>query len=104
MQIYDSDSRQPLLQAYHEHAVFSMTSQYPYGLNSKNSSWLNWYYTDNRNLLRVQDHDRRYKLLKQGQLAVVSFLSEMPATKHDTHNFTVDFNLFTVSCVVLKTF
>lgn len=95
--IFDSESRQPLLQAYHENAMFSMTSNYPYGQNAKNSSWLNWYNTDNRNLLRVQDRDRRHKLLRQGQLSVVSFLSEMPGSKHDIHSFTVDLQLFTVS-------
>nr|XP_023014451.1 nuclear RNA export factor 1-like [Leptinotarsa decemlineata] len=95
-QIYDSDNRQPLLQAYHEHASFSFTMGYPYGYGKeKNVPWLNWYQTDNRNLLRVQDSDRRFKLLKQGQLAVVSFLQDMPNTKHDMHSFTADLTLFT---------
>ncbi|KAF5288344.1 hypothetical protein FQR65_LT12079 [Abscondita terminalis] len=100
-EIFDSNSRQPLLQAYHENAMFSMTSSYAFGQNSKNSSWLNWYNTDNRNLLRVHDHDRRFKLLRQGQLAVVSFLSEMPESKHDIHSFTVDLNLFTPQLLLL---
>lgn len=95
--IYDSDSRQPLLQAYHEHAMFSMTMAYPYGMTPKNSAWLNWYQTDNRNLHRVQDPERRNRLLRQGHLAVVSFLQEMPKTKHDVYSFTVDLSLFTVS-------
>lgn len=95
--IYDSPSRQPLLQAYHENAMFSMTMAYPYGMTPKNSSWLNWYQTDNRNLLRVQDTERRHRLLRQGNLSVVSFISEMPKTKHDIQSFTVDLSLFTVS-------
>ncbi|CAH1116234.1 unnamed protein product [Phaedon cochleariae] len=94
--IYDTENRQPLLQAYHEHAVFSMTMAYPYGYGKeKTVPWLNWYATDNRNLLRLQDPERRAKLLKQGQLSVVSFLQEMPQTKHDIHSFTVDLTLFT---------
>ncbi|KAK4874726.1 hypothetical protein RN001_014086 [Aquatica leii] len=100
-EIFDSGSRQPLLQAYHENAMFSLTSSYAYGQTPKNSSWLNWYNTDNRNLLRVQDHDRRNKLLRQGQLTIVSFLSEMPESKHDIHSFTVDLNLFTPQLLLL---
>ncbi|KAF5277675.1 hypothetical protein FQA39_LY18444 [Lamprigera yunnana] len=99
--IFDSNSRQPLLHAYHEHAMFSFTTSYAYGQTPKNSSWLNWYHTDNRNLLRVQDLGRRVKLLKQGNLAVVSFLAEMPESKHDIHTFTVDLNLFTPQLLLL---
>lgn len=95
--IYDSKNRQPLLNAYHSEAMFSFTMAYPYGLGKdKNVAWLNWYQTDNRNILRVQDVERRCKLLKQGQLSVVSFLQDMPETKHDIHSFTVDLTLFTV--------
>ncbi|XP_028128497.1 nuclear RNA export factor 1 isoform X1 [Diabrotica virgifera virgifera] len=101
--IYDSDNRQSLLQAYHEKATFSMTMAYPYGYSkdSKGVSWLNWYATDNRNLLRVQDPDRRNKLLRQGQVAVVSFLQDMPHTKHDIHSFTVDLTVFTPQMLCL---
>lgn len=96
--IYDTDNRQPLLQAYHESAMFSLTTGYPYGYGKdKNVPWLNWYHTDNRNLLKVHNTDIRQKLVKQGHLAVVSFLQEMPQTKHDMHSFTVDLTLFTVS-------
>ncbi|KAG5895804.1 hypothetical protein JTB14_028508 [Gonioctena quinquepunctata] len=94
-QIFDSGNRQPLLQAYHEHASFSLTMGYPYSHGKEKGPWLNWYATDNRNLLRLQDPDRRAKLMKQGQLAVVSYLQEMPGTKHDIHSFTVDLTLFT---------
>lgn len=99
IQIYDTDNRQPLLQAYHENAIFSTTMAYPYGYGKeeKHVPWLNWYATENRNLLRVQNPDRRMKLLKQGNVAVVSFLQEMPKTKHDIHSFTVDMTIFTVS-------
>lgn len=100
--IYDGESRQPLLQAYHEQAMFSMTMAYPYGMTAKNSSWLNWYQTDNRNLIRVQDPERRNRLLRQGHLAVVSFLSEMPKTKHDIHSFTVDLSIFTPQLLMLS--
>lgn len=102
-QIYDTENRQPLLQAYHEQALFSLTMQYPYGYSkeTKGVPWLNWYATDNRNLLRVSDPDRRSKLLKQGHLSVVSFLQEMPQTKHDIHSFAVDLNVFTPQMLCL---
>lgn len=100
--IYDSKNRQPLLSAYHSEAMFSFTMAYPYGLGKdKNVAWLNWYQTDNRNILRVQDVERRCKLLKQGQLSVVSFLQDMPETKHDIHSFTVDLTLFTPQMICL---
>ncbi|KRT79098.1 hypothetical protein AMK59_7798 [Oryctes borbonicus] len=101
-QIMDSDNRQPLASAYHENALLSMTMCYPYGQHQKNSSWLNWYGTDNRNILRVTDSDRRLRLLKQGQLAIISFLQEMPSSKHDIHSFTVDLNLFTSQMLLLS--
>ncbi|KAJ8940254.1 hypothetical protein NQ314_010776 [Rhamnusium bicolor] len=99
--IYDTNNRQPLLQAYHENAIFSMTMAYPYGCKDKAAAWLHWYHTDNRNLKRVLDTERRVKLLKQGQLAVVSYLQEMPLTKHDIHSFTVDLTLFTPQMLCL---
>lgn len=94
--ILDSDNRQSLVQAYHEHAVFSMTMSYPYGQHQKHSSWLKWYAADNRNIRKVQDADHRNKLLKQGQSAIVSFLLRMPPSKHDLNSFMVDLTLFTV--------
>lgn len=100
--IFDSDNRQPLLQAYHEQASFSMTSCYSYGQQQKGSNWLNWYSTDCRNVLKVRDPDRRMKTLKQSQLSVVSFLSDMPLTKHDIHSFTVDLTLCTVNFKILN--
>ncbi|XP_056641842.1 nuclear RNA export factor 1-like [Diorhabda sublineata] len=101
--IYDTDNRQPLLQAYHERATFSLTMGYPSGYSKdiKGVPWLNWYATDNRNLLRVNDPDRRFKLLKQGQVSVVSFLQEMPQTKHDMHSFSVDLSIFTPQMLCL---
>lgn len=85
------------MQAYHEKATFSLTMAYPYGSKDKNTNWLNWYTADNRNLLRVTDPERRFKLMKQGNLAIVSFLKEMPGTSHDLMNFQVDLTVCTVS-------
>lgn len=43
---------------------------------------------------------RRQKLLKHGRLPVVSFISEMPRTKHFLDTFTMDIALATVSYYV----
>ena len=57
--------------------------------------------TESRNLCRVTDTNRRRKLLKQGRLPVVSFISGMPRTKHDLSSFTMDLSLVTVSIFLL---
>ncbi|GAB1864489.1 Nuclear RNA export factor [Camponotus japonicus] len=87
--IFDSESRQPLLDAYDEHACFSMTISTPH--NNK----LNGYLMENRNLFRIYDTTRRQKLLKHGRLPVVSFISEMPRTRHFLDTFTMDIALAT---------
>lgn len=95
--IFDSENRQMLIQAYHEQATFSMTMAYPYGTKDKTVNWLNWYNTDNRNLIKLTDPERRFKLLKQGNVSIVSFLKEMPSTSHDLMNFHVDLTVCNVS-------
>lgn len=87
--IFDSENRQPLLDAYNEHALFSMT------INTSNNNKLNGYYLENRNLFRINDTIRRQKFLKQGRLPVVSFISEMPRTRHLLNTFTMDLSLVT---------
>ncbi|XP_011875423.1 PREDICTED: nuclear RNA export factor 1-like [Vollenhovia emeryi] len=85
--IFDSDNRQPLLDAYAENACLSLTiSNFPK---------FNRYYTENRNIFRTIDSNRRHKLLKQGRLPVVSFISEMPKTRHLLNTFTTDITLVT---------
>jgi len=81
--LYDSDSRQPLLDAYHENAVMSMACVGSF-------EQLKDYISESRNLLRVNREDRQYKLLRRGRLQVVSFLSSLPKTQHDPTTFTLD--------------
>ncbi|XP_024870529.1 nuclear RNA export factor 1-like [Temnothorax curvispinosus] len=87
--IFDSENRQPLLDAYDEHACFSMT------ITTSHNNKLNGYLMENRNLFRINDTNRRHKLLKQGRLPVVSFVSEMPRTRHLLNTFTMDVSLAT---------
>lgn len=97
--IYDSADRQPLLNAYHEHAMFSLTTAYSQQVN--NSQRLYPYISYNRNLMRTRDNEQRQKHLKIGRLPIVSLLSELPATHHDPQSFGVDLTLFTEKLILL---
>nr|XP_040221616.2 nuclear RNA export factor 1 [Anopheles coluzzii] len=90
--IYDSDNRQPLLEAYHEHAMFSLTVNTTYQSNQQK---LGAYISGSRNIKHKTDLDSRCRFLKQGRLQVVSHLSSLPPTKHDLTSFAVDLTLFT---------
>nr|AHK06057.1 nuclear export factor [Locusta migratoria manilensis] len=98
--VYDSESRLPLADAYHEAALFSLSAVYPPG-QSSNHSRLNVYLGYSRNLMRVPETDRRRKLLKRGRHAVVSVLSDLPRTEHDPQSFTFDLLIFTPQLMVV---
>lgn len=91
--IYDANDRQPLLDAYHEHAMFSLTIHY--ASHQSNAQRLTPYLPYNRNLLRQRDSETKTKTLKCGRLPIVSLLSELPGTQHDPQSFGVDLTLFT---------
>jgi len=80
---YDSDNRQPLLDAYHEKAVMSMSA---YGRHDL----LPAYIPESRNLKRVEYEKKRHDLLRKGKLQIVAFLSKLPKTEHDMNTFTLD--------------
>lgn len=58
---------------------------------------LSAYLSENRNLFRVNNNNKRQKLLKQGRLPVLSFIIELPRTKHHLNTFTMDISVITVS-------
>ncbi|CAL1680069.1 unnamed protein product [Lasius platythorax] len=80
--IFDSENRQFLLNAYEERAYLSVTIATSYKLNG--------YLLNSRNLFRIHDTAKRQKLLKYGRLPVVSFISQMPQTRHLLDTFTMD--------------
>ena len=80
---YDSDKRQSLLDAYHDHAMFSMSA---YGKHELLQSYI----PQSRNLLRVDYEKKRHDLLMKGKLGVVAFLDKLPKTEHDLNTFTLD--------------
>lgn len=96
--LFDSDNRQPLLEAYHEHALFSLTVN---TYHQNNQQKLGAYVSANRNIKHKTDLDTRCRLLKQSRLQVVSYLSELPPTKHDVHSFAVDLTFFTPQMLLL---
>lgn len=87
--IYDSANRQPLLDAYHEQAMLSLSV----ASNSYQGARLNNYFDWSRNILRMAGDKSRH--IRYGRLPVVSFLSELPKTQHDPQSFSVDLTLFT---------
>uniref|UniRef100_A0A8C5GZI7 Nuclear RNA export factor 1-like n=1 Tax=Gouania willdenowi TaxID=441366 RepID=A0A8C5GZI7_GOUWI len=90
--VYDSGDRQSLLGAYHNEALFSLTTPY----NVQNPSiGLREYFKDSRNLKRTKDSTMRFHLLKHKRLNVVALLNELPKTQHDITSFTVDVNAYT---------
>lgn len=86
LSVYDADDRQPLLEAYHDTAVMSLTCN-PSG---QPSARLDAYLKDSRNLKRIDDTQRRHRLLHQGKVDVVAFLNRLPKTTHDPASLVVD--------------
>ncbi|XP_035623947.1 nuclear RNA export factor 1 isoform X3 [Oncorhynchus keta] len=121
--VYDSGNRQPLLDAYHDGASFSLSlpsSQNPnrshthispseclargsseyihiylYIFNHRCS--LREYHKDSRNIKRLKDPSTRFRLLKHTRLNVVALLNELPKTQHDSASFNVDVNTYTTT-------
>ncbi|XP_028162399.1 nuclear RNA export factor 1 [Ostrinia furnacalis] len=101
--IYDSESRQALLEAYHEHAIMSLTCSYLSNDNrNSNITRLNSYLPNSRNIIRMTEREYRRRYLKTGRLQVVTLLSEFPKTTHDLMGFAVDLLVYTPAMIVLS--
>ncbi|KAI4893707.1 hypothetical protein NFI96_012162 [Prochilodus magdalenae] len=96
--VYDSGDRQPLLDAYHEAACFSLSL--PFSMHNPSRSSLGDYHKHSRNIKKVKDPATRFRLLKHNRLNVVAFLNELPKTQHDTASFIVDVNTYTQTLLV----
>uniref|UniRef100_A0A8C2IYT0 Nuclear RNA export factor 1 n=1 Tax=Cyprinus carpio TaxID=7962 RepID=A0A8C2IYT0_CYPCA len=93
--IYDSGDRQPLLDAYHDGAAFSLSI--PFTLQNASNS-LGEYQKDCRNIRRMKDDPTtRFRLIKHTRLNVVAFLNELPKTQHDIASLIVDVNTYTAT-------
>ncbi|SPP89292.1 nuclear RNA export factor 1 [Drosophila guanche] len=96
--IFDMESRQSLLDAYHEHAMLSITMP-----NAGHAGRLNNFWKFNRNFRRIVNHERddhRTRLLKNGRLACVATLNEWPRTLHERRTFTVDLTIYNPQMIV----
>ncbi|XP_004531112.1 nuclear RNA export factor 1 [Ceratitis capitata] len=94
--IFDSDNRQPLLDAYHDQAMLSLMVP-----PASQVGRLEKYWRYNRDLRRQNvDDNTKFRNLRVGRLAVVSMLAELPKTKHFPRSFTVDLTLFTPKMIV----
>ncbi|XP_026090885.1 nuclear RNA export factor 1-like isoform X1 [Carassius auratus] len=94
--IYDSGDRQPLLDAYHDGAAFSLSI--PFTLQNPSKSSLGDYQKDSRNIRRMKDDPTtRFRLMKHTRLNVVAFLNELPKTQHDIASLIVDVNTYTAT-------
>ncbi|XP_036380703.1 nuclear RNA export factor 1-like [Megalops cyprinoides] len=91
--IYDSADRQPLLDAYHDGACFSICI--PFTMQNPSRCSLGDYHKDSRNIKKIKDPTTRFRLLKHTRLNVVAFLNELPKTQHDIASFNVDVNTYT---------
>ena len=85
--IYDSDDRQGLIQAYHDQALFSFSISRQDHSSHKFADRL---IQESRNLLKVKDFNLRNKLVKNGKIAIVSALCDLPRTRHEPTSFTID--------------
>ncbi|XP_011209419.2 nuclear RNA export factor 1 [Bactrocera dorsalis] len=94
--IFDSDNRQPLLDAYHDQAMLSLVVP-----PASQVGRLEKYWRYNRDFRRQNaDDNTKVRQLRFGRLAVVSMLAELPKTKHYPRSFTVDLTLFTPKMIV----
>ncbi|XP_031555922.1 nuclear RNA export factor 1-like [Actinia tenebrosa] len=99
--IYDSNDRQPLLEAYHDQAIFSMSVN-PGSFNREKGPRgpsLGEYMKSSRNMIRRKEQDVRASLIKHNRLSVVAMLNELPPTTHELSSFVVDVSLAIPTCL-----
>ncbi|KAK9294277.1 hypothetical protein QLX08_011060 [Tetragonisca angustula] len=94
--IFDSEKREPLLSAYTRDACFSITVFDRH--RSSNPNMLNEYIMDDRKY----NTQKQQKLLKQGRLQIVAYLSQMPRRSHDVNTFTMYVSLITEAMMLVK--
>eukprot|EP00095_Tigriopus_kingsejongensis_P005674 maker-scaffold846_size89341-snap-gene-0.13 protein:Tk05674 transcript:maker-scaffold846_size89341-snap-gene-0.13-mRNA-1 annotation:"hypothetical protein DAPPUDRAFT_302769" len=90
LRVFDSDNREPLVEAYHADAVMSMNTSYPMNTTAQGSSKLSEFILESRNLFEVPNLNKRMKQLHTGKLAIVAFLNTLPKTETDMNSVTLD--------------
>ncbi|XP_054261590.1 nuclear RNA export factor 1-like [Macrosteles quadrilineatus] len=97
-QLYDSETRAPLMDAYHENAQFSLSCSV---FNGQNSSMAP-YVEDSRNLMVVQNNEKRKRLLRRGKANIIAYLTTLPRTEHDPTSLVVDCSIFTPTIMMMS--
>ncbi|KPI90891.1 Nuclear RNA export factor 1 [Papilio xuthus] len=101
--VYDSESRQSLMDAYHENATMSMTTSYlTHDIRNSPSTKLHQYLPNSRNILRITDRESRRRYLRTGKLQVVAFICDLPKTTHDLMGFAVDVLIYTPTMIMVS--
>uniref|UniRef100_A0A224YUZ1 Nuclear RNA export factor n=1 Tax=Rhipicephalus zambeziensis TaxID=60191 RepID=A0A224YUZ1_9ACAR len=98
--IFDSKNRSGLIDAYHDDAIFSMSSsKLPQTKHDARE-----FMRDSRNIMKVTNTESRREKLKTGRVNIVAFLDQLPETRHDPSSFTVDIPLVTPSLMCFTVF
>uniref|UniRef100_A0A1B6IB65 NTF2 domain-containing protein n=1 Tax=Homalodisca liturata TaxID=320908 RepID=A0A1B6IB65_9HEMI len=95
--LYDSDTRAPLLDAYHEDAQFSLACSHQNTATNTMAPYLQ----DSRNLLVVNNAEKRKRLLRRGRANILAYLTSLPKTQHDPATLTVDCSIYSPSIIML---
>ncbi|XP_060230625.1 nuclear RNA export factor 2-like [Meriones unguiculatus] len=87
--IYDYGDRHNLLSAYHAEVCFSLTTAFH--TDEADSSSLEVYFKDSRNIKKLKDSFLRMQLLKYWKSNIVTCLHELPKSQHDLNSYVVHF-------------
>jgi len=85
-EVYDTDHREHLIDAYHEEALMSFSSSFNRSIRDDS---VKRYIGESRNLQVIQEY-KRSQLIHQKRVQIVGFLDKLPKTKHDITSFTLD--------------
>lgn len=97
--IFDSTDRLKLQEAYSQHALLSLSCNFPE--SGPGARFTSLYNAENRNLKKITNNERRYKLVVQGRNNIGKFLSSLPQTNHDLMSFEVDVPLAEATLMVV---
>ncbi|PNF27484.1 hypothetical protein B7P43_G04283 [Cryptotermes secundus] len=88
--LYDGDNRMKLGGMYHGDALFSLSSTYLPAQSTSSTARLTEYTIESRNLLKLSDYSKGFKLLRHGADAILPTICKLPRSEHDPYSFTVD--------------
>ncbi|XP_067011853.2 nuclear RNA export factor 1 isoform X2 [Anabrus simplex] len=99
--IFDSENRGYLLGFYHEEGCFSMSANYLGGQSTSSTARLTRYTMESRNLFKISDYSKSFKLISHGPEDIIATLCRLPRTEHDPTTFTVDLLHYNAGHIVL---